>query len=321
MEFDIGVSIICNTYNHEKYIRKALEGFLMQKTDFAYEVLVHDDASTDSTAEIIGEYEAKYPDIIKPIYETENQYSQHNGMISKLQYGRVQGKYIAICEGDDYWIDPLKLQKQFDAMEKHPELDICAHKSIVVDETGEKTIREIAPKEKTCVIPFEEVILEGNWYVYLATASFFYRASINKDIPRFRSYLPLDYTVKAHGALRGGLLYLNDCMSAYRYQAIGSWTTRMAVADVQSKNAFFEKKQRMLDYMDEDTNRKYTKAINERKLRNEFVHLQSANRYKDALASKYAFILNNLSAKERTKIWIKAYFPWTYKLKRKLIKQ
>jgi len=123
---DIMVSIVCDAYKHEKYIADALESFLMQKTNFPFEILVHDDASTDRTAEIIREYEKQYPDLIKPIYETENQYSKQDGSLARIQFGRVKGKYTAICEGDDYWTDPLKLQKQFDAMEKIPRL-ICAH--------------------------------------------------------------------------------------------------------------------------------------------------------------------------------------------------
>ncbi len=114
---EIMVSIVCDAYNHEKYIADALEGFVMQKTNFAFEILVHDDASTDRTAEIIRDYEKRYPNLIKPIYETENQYSKQDGSLERIQFGRVKGKYTAMCEGDDYWTDPLKLQKQFDAME------------------------------------------------------------------------------------------------------------------------------------------------------------------------------------------------------------
>lgn len=114
------VSIDCLTYNHEAYIRDALEGFLMQKTDFPFEILIHDDASTDQTANIIREYEKKYPGIIKPIYQKENQYSKEVNITTDFQYSRAKGKYIAICEGDDYWTDPYKLQKQVDFLETHP---------------------------------------------------------------------------------------------------------------------------------------------------------------------------------------------------------
>lgn len=96
------VSICCITYNHEKYISEALESFLMQKTSFKYEILIHDDASTDNTAKIIREYEKKFPEIIKPIYQIENQYSKGNKINLVYNFPRAKGKYIAICEGDDY---------------------------------------------------------------------------------------------------------------------------------------------------------------------------------------------------------------------------
>ena len=111
------VSICCITYNHEKYISECLDGFIKQKTDFTFEVLIHDDASTDKTATIIREYEAKHPDIIKPIYQTENQFSKGVSVSNVYNFPRVKGKYIAMCEGDDYWTDPLKLQKQVDYLE------------------------------------------------------------------------------------------------------------------------------------------------------------------------------------------------------------
>ncbi len=107
------VSISCKTYNHEDYIADAIDGFLQQKTNFKYEILIHDDASTDRTADIIRAYEKKYPDLIKPIYQTVNQYSIEGVSVTQLNLSRAKGKYIAECEGDDYWIDPYKLQKQY----------------------------------------------------------------------------------------------------------------------------------------------------------------------------------------------------------------
>lgn len=115
------VSINCIVFNHEPYIRDALEGFVGQKTDFAFEAVVHDDASTDGTAAIIREYAEKYPDIIKPIYETENQYSKRDGSLWRIMDAQMRGKYVAFCEGDDCWTDPHKLQEQVDYLEAHPE--------------------------------------------------------------------------------------------------------------------------------------------------------------------------------------------------------
>lgn len=117
---DIMVSVICTAYNHEKYIVKCLDGFINQKTNFKFEVLINDDASTDNTAKIIREYETMYPDIIKPFYQEKNLYSQKIPITKSILFPNCRGKYIALCEGDDYWTDENKLQSQFDALENNP---------------------------------------------------------------------------------------------------------------------------------------------------------------------------------------------------------
>lgn len=115
------VSILCATFNQEKYIAQTIEGFLMQKVDFPIEIIIHDDASTDGTADIIRKYEAEHPDKIKGIYQTENQYSKKVPIWDSFIYPKATGKYFAECEGDDYWTDPNKLQRQIDFLEKHPD--------------------------------------------------------------------------------------------------------------------------------------------------------------------------------------------------------
>lgn len=115
------VSVACFAYNHGKYIRNAIEGFIMQKTTFPIEIIIHDDASRDNTAEIVMDYEIRYPKIIKPIYQRINQHSLEIGRVTRLVYTSAAGKYLAICEGDDYWTDPYKLQKQVDFLENNPD--------------------------------------------------------------------------------------------------------------------------------------------------------------------------------------------------------
>lgn len=310
----VEVSIICNAYNHELYIRNALEGFVMQKTDFQFEVLIHDDASTDRTAEIIREYEQKYPEIIKPIYETENQYSKHDGSLSRIQYGRVKGKYCAFCEGDDYWTDPLKLQKQYDAMEAHPEVDICAHAAITVNADTLEFINKISPKDKDTIIPIEEVILGEGGYVYVATNSLFYRSSLLNDIPLFRKKLSLDYTMQIHGALRGGMLYLKDTMSAYRLLSRGSWTERMQNNPAKRNNLFL-KKQEMLRVLDEETDHRYSSVIEKRMTKNEFIHLQSEGKYREAMGKKYRECYRELPLKKKIKLRLLRTFPRLLRVK------
>ena len=135
------VSIRCTVYNHEPFLRQCLDGFVMQQTTFPFEAIVHDDASTDGSAAIIREYAEKYPDIIKPIYETENQYSKHDGSLARIMDAAVHpnSKYIATCEGDDYWTDPNKLQLQVDFLESHPDFFLSSHNFSVYHENS-KTI-------------------------------------------------------------------------------------------------------------------------------------------------------------------------------------
>ena len=121
------VSICCITYNHEKFISAAIEGFLNQKTKFHIEIIIHDDASTDMTAEIIRRFENQNPNLFHNIYQTENQYSKYGNRVLTNTFEVARGKYIAICEGDDYWTDPFKLQKQVDFLENNPDYEICYH--------------------------------------------------------------------------------------------------------------------------------------------------------------------------------------------------
>ena len=138
------VSICCLSYNHAPFIKACLDGFLCQKTNFGVEILIHDDASTDGTDNIIRQYAQIYPDKIFPLYEKENRYS--NGYKGKMDitfnYARAKGKYIATCEGDDFWTDPLKLQKQVDFMESHPEYSVCFHRCEHLDTTTGKTRKD-----------------------------------------------------------------------------------------------------------------------------------------------------------------------------------
>src|SRR5665647_1282331 len=103
---NILVSICCATFNHEKFIAYALDGFLMQKTNFAYEILINDDCSEDNTANILKDYNIRFPGVFKITFQAENQYSKGIKPFSQMLFPKVKGKYVALCEGDDYWTDP-----------------------------------------------------------------------------------------------------------------------------------------------------------------------------------------------------------------------
>ena len=162
MEDGIVVSVYCLAYNHEQYIRDALEGFVRQKTNFRYEVLVHDDASTDNTSAIIREYAQKYPDIIKPIFQTENQYSKGVKILPEIIHPKSSGIYIAFCEGDDYWCDENKLQRQVDFLETHQEgYSACVHNTKVLDcRNGETYLKNRSRKDRD--LTFRQVVKYGS---------------------------------------------------------------------------------------------------------------------------------------------------------------
>ena len=195
------VSIKCLAYNHEKYIGQTLDSFLMQETDFPFEVIVHDDASTDKTADILREYEKKYPLIVKPIYETENLYSKHDGRITRVPNAALKGKYVATCEGDDYWTNPHKLQMQADFLESHEDYFAIGHNVRVVDDDGNpmttdsplwrkwfNTYTQREDKDYT----IEEL---GNGIMFGQTCTRMHRNIIRKMDPVLdKLYLDMDYT-------------------------------------------------------------------------------------------------------------------------------
>ncbi|AHF01122.1 glycosyl transferase [Thiomicrospira aerophila AL3] len=223
------VSICCITYNHEPYIEDALEGFLIQETDFPFEILIHDDASTDRTADIIREYEAKYPRLIKPIYQTENQYSKGLRMNSTFNFPRAKGEYIALCEGDDYWIAAEKLQTQVELMRQHPEINISFHPAYKVDgfELKKEEIFSNYSKEIKIFSP-EEVILGGGGF--MPTASIFVKCESIKS-ERLIDWLSKssvgDIVIQMHASIHQGALFIPLIAAAYRKNHQGSWSSSM----------------------------------------------------------------------------------------------
>ena len=258
MDNDIKISIICNAYNHARYIRDTLDGFVMQKTDFKFEILIHDDASTDETADIIREYEAKYPDIIKPIYQKENQYSKDVWITDVFQLRRSKGKYIALCEGDDYWTDPDKLQKQYDALESYPDVDICVHASTLINASDGSVNGTVDHGSEMTIIPVEKVIEGGGSFV--STNSILVRREILTERRKFVDVCPLDYTYQISGSLKGGMLYLPDNMSVYRVSVPGSWTEQSG-KNLKAYLKFLNELTAGLKQLDQDTDKKYHKII------------------------------------------------------------
>ncbi len=249
----VEVSVVCLAYNHAKYIKETLDSIIAQKTDFTFEIIIHDDCSTDGTTEIIKAYEEKYPVLIKPIYEEKNRYSQGEDVYIDLSLPHTRGKYIAFCECDDYWMDDAKLQRQYDVMETHPEIDMCACRTSEVWADKGIEITEIRPRHEDCILTTEEVIekilLEGECF---SAASLFFRKCLFDSRMEFEKILFYDHTLQMKGALRGGIYYLDQKMAAYRKCVEGSWITRYK-KDRNLQIAHLKEKEDMLREFDRET--------------------------------------------------------------------
>lgn len=209
------VSIRCLVYNHEAYLRQCLDGFVMQKTNFRFEAIVHDDASTDGSAAIIREYAEKYPDIIKPIFETENQYSKRDGSLRRIMDEACKGKYIAMCEGDDYWTDPFKLQKQVDFLESHSEYSMCFTNAEVKYEQGVPIISaKLYDNIQEGEYSGGEIL--RRWTI--PTASVVYRNYYlqGEYLPQDKRFLYGDTVLFLWLSKKGKLWCINDNMVVYR---------------------------------------------------------------------------------------------------------
>lgn len=199
----------------------------MQKTDFPFEAIVHDDASTDHSADIIREYAEKYPNIIKPIFETENQYfkGKEKSMTQKKMDRLSKGKYIAICEGDDFWTDPLKLQKQISFLEAHPSYSMSCCRTKLYSERRHEYIGEVRPTHKSSNLSAVNIILKGG--LFIATASIVYRRSVRDNYPLYcRNCHVGDYPLQIMCAMKGSVYYIDNPMAVYRVENSNSWVGR-----------------------------------------------------------------------------------------------
>lgn len=216
------VSIVCDTYNHAPFVRDALDSFLAQKTSFPIEIIVHDDASTDGTADIIREYEREHPDLFRCVYRTENIYQKDPKILEHYVFPLARGKYIAICEGDDYWTNPDKLEKQISYMEAHPDCTLCVCAGDLVDPQGNKT-GIVAPYHTDTDVPMDELIRGGGGFV--ATASIVAPTRLAQNRAPFCDLSDVDDAVlQIWFGMNGKTHYFAESMCAYRQAVPGSWT-------------------------------------------------------------------------------------------------
>lgn len=306
---DIQVSIICLTYNHEKYIKRTLESFISQKTDFKYEVLIHDDASTDGTAEIIREYEKKYPNIIKPIYQKENQYSQKKPIVKKYILPLIKGKYIAFCEGDDYWTRDDKLQRQFEILENDSTCIMVCHNTMRVT-VDDKEIGCMIKKASNGYLLPENLIYKTDKNPHFS--SLMYRVKLLKEErPAFFKLTTGDNSIRYWALTKGKIYYIDEVMSAYRVNIPNSWTDRMS----KNRDKRIIHTQNVINFLkqyDEYTDYTYHESVKKEMDKRQLSLFKLKGEYKSAyLLSKQI----GSKKKERIKLWALANFPILKKLK------
>lgn len=253
------VSIVCDTFNQAPYIRDALDGFLRQKTDFPIEIIVHDDASTDSTAEIVRAYEEKYPDLFRCVYRSENMYSRDPKILEHYVFPMARGKYIAICEGDDYWTSPDKLQKQVDYMEANLDCTLCVCAADVVDPHG-NAVGAVEPYETDKDVPMDDLIRGGGGFI--PTASIVAPTRLAQNRAPFCDMTDVDDAVlQIWFGANGRTHYFSERMCAYRTAVPGSWTETFLASNKDARILHHEGMARALEAFDEETGSRWHAAV------------------------------------------------------------
>ncbi len=320
---EVMVSIHCVAYNHAKYIRKTFESFLNQKTTFKFEVLVHDDASTDGTQEIIKEYAEKYPDIFKPIYQTENQYSKGIRVAYAYNFPRVTGKYSAFCDGDDYWDDENKLQIQYEILEKYEECSMCVHVAQVVSEKEGNKIGIIP--EKTVgegIIEAEEFLrhelIEG-WAAQ--ASSFFIRSQylleyIKEQPDYYKKMIVGDFPLVLYMLTKGNVYFIDKEMSCYRYGGQGTFRNK------RQKDVFFQMKHLFTLVEGVQEYNKYTNGKFERVIKTFIVmQLEKLMLFEKSIIQEYescyleeVYCTGSSSFRKKMSYFLRKNMPYLYKL-------
>ena len=313
------VSVLCTAYNHEQYIRQTLQSFVDQQTDFAFEVLVNDDKSTDGTAAIIREFEEKYPDIIRAFYQEENLYSQHINVYVTDFYPKVRGKYIAYCEGDDYWTDMTKLQRQVDFLESHPEYSGCVHDTMRHYCLGDFPDKRLIGRDDD-FDPAIEKVAKGTSYSW-HTSSIMIRSELVTHLPEFYEigwdYGFTDHPIGLWMMFNGPVHYLGRCMSVYRMDSSpSSWSTGVD-GQYEKLRKYTQGESKILECALKTAPAEYKAAIEYWLREREFELMYIEGRDREQRKPPYDAILRTMPRSYRVNNFIKCTFPGLHKLYRR----
>lgn len=314
---EYAVTVICLAYNHDKYIEQALSSMLSQRTTFKYKVLVHDDFSSDATRAILFKFKDRYPSKIDLILEPCNRYSK-GGSFSDVIKPKINGKYVAVCEGDDYWSDQDKLQMQYEFMESHPEYSMVTHSSDVLDDRTGIIKEQLRPAASDRDFSTSEIIRAAGWL--WATNSMFYKAQYYGNPEAYRNWGVGDYPAAIYLSTMGKVRYMDRTMSVYRSMAEGSWSSRTA-SDFQIKIHSLESRIAGISQFDSLTEFRYSESV-------EFVKgkwqceigILSGDWQKVKDDSNRAYY-STLKGSTKVSMWIHCKYPKVYQYIKRLINE
>ena len=316
------VSICAVAYQHAPYIREAIEHFLLQKRDFGIEILIHDDASTDGTADIIREYQEKYPEIVKPVLQEKNQYSRGITNISgAFNFPRARGRYIALMDCDDYWCSDEKLKLQVAYMEAHPECQLCVHAAEVQNENGELVNRSLMrPYRGDRDLSPEELVDKAGSFPF---GSMLLRAALVRVLPEWYVNCPVgDRPLELMAAEKGSCHYIDRPLSVYRFNGAGSWTSSMKSGDcVKKQDAYARQMRAMYEGFDRSTGGRYHREAVSASHRVYFLTRVNLRDFSKIFDPRYRRYYRELPFRERLFIQLERRLPGVYRTARRLYRR
>ena len=313
------VSVLCTAFNHEQYIRQTLQSFVDQQTDFPFEVLVNDDQSSDGTAEVIREFAEKYPAIIRPFYQEENLFSRGIDIYHTVFYPAARGKYVAMCEGDDYWTDNTKLQRQADFLEAHPEYAACVHNTMMHFCDGSRPDTPHRNPGGDCDVEMDKLIpgLEDAYHY----SSLMAKKEIISVRPEFYyvgdSFGFTDYPEALWLRLHGPIHYIDRIMSVYRLNSNAAAWSSGVDGQYDKLVTFLTGKAAMLEAFRSYCPEEYRPLLEEYILRRKFELLYTQGRDREQRKPPYRELLRAMPFRYRLNNFLKSYVPGLQRIYRR----
>lgn len=307
------ITVVVMTYNQKDYIEKAIDSILSQNINVEYKILIHDDCSNDGTYELLLNKQKENPNKIEIIRQDSRKFliDGFNMMIYKYVVPHINSKYVAYCDGDDYWCDNKKLQKQYDFMKEHQDYSMCFHNAYQLKNNGDMSSKWYIDSEGDVDMSF---IINDRPGIHIATSSIFLKTEVFKDFSEWRKAFPVeDVPMYMTAVIYGKIHRLEAIMCVYRQFAQGSWSS-------QNKN----NKERVIEHLiklkeatiqfDNETNGKYHQMVVEQNESCDFRIALNNNDYKEIFSKKYRRFVKRMSRKDRISMVMKYKLPRLYKL-------